>query len=138
MRDLTPGHYVLPNLDELEQSDEAILGITRLTSDATYTDDIAHIAQLPTPDNDARNEQGSARHNSVMSEEASPEMRNQMRKQAAVLAERRRIEEILEKRPVRMEEGLWKEVWSFVVVNEKDKVPKRKARRRVKETLPDV
>lgn len=52
----------------------------------------------------------------------SPEMLDEIEAQRAQREERQRIQDILEQRPRRWEEGFWREMWSFVVVREREKI----------------
>lgn len=51
--------------------------------------------------------------------EISPELLDEIEMQRAGEEERARIRTILEMRPVRWENGFWREMWSFVVTRER-------------------
>jgi amino acid transporter len=85
-----------PNAVELESSGDNRFGRTSLPTDREKT-----LAQ-------------SSIHLSLM---LSPEIQDEIEAKRAITEERGRIEEILQKRPSRLERGFWRELWSFVVTD---------------------
>lgn len=49
--------------------------------------------------------------------ELTPEMQDEIEAQGARREERDRVQAILEMRPIRMERGFWRELWSFVIAD---------------------
>jgi amino acid transporter len=85
-----------PNAVEMESSGDNRFGRTGLPTDREKT-----LAQNST-------------HPSLM---LSPEIQDEIEAERAIKEERGRIEEILQKRPSRLERGFWRELWSFVVTD---------------------
>jgi hypothetical protein len=58
------------------------------------------------------------RQSQMASVEITPEMMDQLEDLRAMEAEKKRVEDILRRRPERMKGGIWMEIWSFVVVTD--------------------
>lgn len=58
------------------------------------------------------------RQSQTASVEITPEMMDQLEDLRAMEAEKKRVEDILRRRPERMKGGIWREIWSFVVVTD--------------------
>jgi hypothetical protein len=48
----------------------------------------------------------------------SADMMDQMEQLRAMEAEKRRVEDILKRRPIRWQGGLWAAIWSFIMVTD--------------------
>lgn len=65
------------------------------------------------------------RQSQMTSVEISPETMDQLEAQRAMEADKKRVEDVLRRRPKRMSSGIWKEIWSFVVVTDEKGYGKR-------------
>ncbi|KAF2112752.1 amino acid permease-domain-containing protein [Lophiotrema nucula] len=126
INDLTPSQYVLEDLEFLESSVPGPPPTPRKHSDAS---DIGAI-ELNSPDDERRMStikgKNPIRHGhstSVEIGEMTADMRDQLEAQRAMEAEKKRVEDILMRRPKRMQNGIWKEIWSFVVTTDKEEKP---------------
>ena len=125
LRDLTPSHYVLDDLDSLEQENPNTN--PRKPSNANESHSVTSPVELESPWEgpfvlgESSREWGKARADDVTQRELdlSPEMLDEVEAQRARREERQRIHDVLERRSRRWERGFWREMWSFVVVEER-------------------
>jgi amino acid transporter len=112
LRDLTVEHYVLEDLSNIE-----LEGPTSLPSAPRYHPESYEM--------DAQNDTVVSPTDTwvdPLGEESAgmtSDMKEEIMMEAAREIERARIEQILERRPERLERGLWREIWSFVVTDKK-------------------
>ncbi|KAJ4298149.1 hypothetical protein N0V90_006048 [Kalmusia sp. IMI 367209] len=106
IRDLTPGDYVLGDLSVIEGEDPATVhGTSGVMSETEGTELEAQRRSAASP------------RDTGLEFELSPDLQEEYDMQQAREKERRRVEEILELRPQRMERRLLRELWSCVVAD---------------------
>lgn len=122
LRDLTPSHFILDSLDTLEEEDPNETHHSRKASTVTAVPGSRHPSNAveldsPVKTHVEQQEIPSPHPEDSMSQfELSPEMQDEIEAQRALHEERSRVNAILKSRPVRMEKGFWRMVWSFIVV----------------------
>ncbi|KAF2728706.1 hypothetical protein EJ04DRAFT_538260 [Polyplosphaeria fusca] len=116
IRDLTPENYVLEDLEFLEKSKPST---PRKFSDATDASERPDAIELGSPEEERAMSmlkgKRTARQNVNTSLDLSPGMMDNLEAQRAMEEDRKRVCEILERRPKKTERGFWRELWSFVV-----------------------
>lgn len=122
IRNLTPSHYVLGDLEDLEEENPN--NAPRKSSDASnqIPDPEPGTIELESPRQSrlgfGESSKGKAPVNDNVEEsDLSPEMQDEIEAQRARREERERVRAILETRPMRMERGFWRELWSFVIAD---------------------
>jgi amino acid transporter len=114
IEDLTPSKYILEDLEFLESSTIEPPSAFRKPSN------VSHNPYMPELGNQDEVHMMSAisgkrpARQSVM----SADMMDQMEQLRAMEAEKRRVEDILKRRPIRWQGGLWAAIWSFIMVTD--------------------
>ncbi|KAH7374374.1 amino acid permease-domain-containing protein [Pyrenochaeta sp. MPI-SDFR-AT-0127] len=116
-RNLTVEDYVLEDLSTIELQGSTSTPPTRRYRPESYElatrpEDVVGPPRLYlSPSKDEQS------HSSI---EVDPDMQEEIEAQNARENERNRIAQILEQRPKRLERGLWRELWSFIVTDEEE------------------
>ena len=116
IRDLTPGHYVLDDLELIEnhQTNDS----AGAPGDGNMrTDTIPNVSELESPCETRFSLGQLPNDRPQVPEDVSIEMQEEMEAQKARREERLRIQEILKKRPKWLARGFWRELWGFVVAD---------------------
>jgi len=119
LRDLTSSYYVLDDLQSVEQNRPNALN--NKPSNITSPSTAATAVELESTHNLGFGNMARAWGSEQVKHdyEISPEMLDEIETQRAGAEERARIRTILEVRPVRWENGFWREMWSFIVTRER-------------------
>jgi amino acid transporter len=120
IRDLTPSHYVLEDIDPSDQKNPE--DAERNASTATDHDhrNDSHAFELESPTENRFSVGTAARGKAPVDvygqydEHMSPDMQDEIEAKRARDAERQRIKDILLNRPKMLERGFWREAWSLV------------------------
>lgn len=121
LRDLSTSHYVLADLHSSEQPFPATLNSMPSNSIMPHSPMSPVELESPWPEtSDSGRTTWKAREDSITQRkyEMDPEIAEAMEAQRSQMNERQRIQDILECRPRRWENGFWREMWSFVIVKD--------------------
>jgi amino acid transporter len=110
LRDLTVEHYVLEDLSNIELEGPTSLPPASRHHPESYEMDVQNDTVVSPTDTwvDPLGEESA---------EMTSDMKEEIMMEAARESERVRIEQVLERRPERLERGLWREIWSFAVTD---------------------
>jgi amino acid transporter len=110
LRDLTVEHYVLEDLSNIELEGPTSLPPAPRYHPESYEMDAQNDIVVSPTDTwvDPLGEESA---------EMTSDMKEEIMMEAARESERVRIEQVLDRRPERLERGLWREIWSFVVTD---------------------